>query len=343
SLFTFPYKNETTRTVHLKRILFHSNDIIGQGTIVIRVVCHCDGKCNWCGKKFILKLCFPSATRVPEQTFMDRCKKLAQGDHAWVLNHLPHIYQSFDIQLRKNTPQANFKEKFADHSEIRLMRGLIQEKLQPLSSLDTAKDCAQVFYDIVQCLHWAWKHPQILHRDISRGNILVREKNGEVYGVLNDWDLAIWLNDQCDGPTSQFRTGTKPYMAREQHGIKWEGPHRFRHDLESVFYVILLLVCLYSNPRERAVEPNTEKYDYEEWHQRGDSFLEGRKVISILAGTWKAPVTPFFCRFALWLTNLHRSLCSSILAREAHRDAEEIAKEARVGNRKRCCSSTRIL
>ncbi|KAJ3850794.1 hypothetical protein EV368DRAFT_44548, partial [Lentinula lateritia] len=50
----------------------------------------------WSGKKFVLKLSFPSVTRVLEKAFMDRCKEQAKGNHARVLTHLPHIYQ--DIQ-----------------------------------------------------------------------------------------------------------------------------------------------------------------------------------------------------------------------------------------------------
>ncbi|KAJ4480276.1 hypothetical protein J3R30DRAFT_3371046 [Lentinula aciculospora] len=313
SLFDIPYKNKTIRTVRVKRVLFRSNGIIGRGTIVMRVVCHCNGKCDWCGKKLILKLSFPAKTRVSEQTFMDRCRELAQGDHAWVLNHLPHIYWTFDIQYSKSTPQANFKKKFKDDYEMRLMRGSIQEELRPLSSLTTATGCAQVFYDVVQCHHWAWKYPQILHRDISQGNILVREKNGEIYGVLNDWDLAIWLNDQRDGPTSKFRTGTKPYMAHEQHGIKWQGPHRFRHDLESVFYVILLLVSLYSSPKVKAVEPDTGGFMYEEWHKQDDTFLVGQKANILLHANWEPSVTTFFLGFALWLSELQSSLCYGLV------------------------------
>ncbi|KAJ4483914.1 hypothetical protein J3R30DRAFT_3368102 [Lentinula aciculospora] len=328
SLFDIPYKNKTIRTVRVKRVLFRSNGIIGRGTIVMRVVCnHCNGKCDWCGKKLILKLSFPAKTRVSEQTFMDRCRELAQGDHAWVLNHLPHIYWTFDIQYSKSTPQAKFKEKFKDDYEMRVMRGSIQEELRPLSSLTTATGCAQVFYDVVQCHHWAWKYPQILHRDISQGNILVREKNGEIYGVLNDWDLAIWLNDQRDGPTSKFRTGTKPYMAHEQHGIKWQGPHRFRHDLESVFYVILLLVSLYSSPKVKAVEPDTGGYGYQEWHKQDDEFLEGKKANILLRANWEPSVTTFFCGFALWLTTLRRALRRGFARLADHKEAMEEALE----------------
>ncbi|KAJ4469281.1 protein kinase [Lentinula aciculospora] len=320
SFFTFPYKDKT-RTVHLKSVLFRSKGIIGQGTIVVRVECnydHCDGHCEWYVKKLMLKLSFPSKTRVSEQTFMDRCKALAQGDHAWVLNHLPHTYWSFDVYFQANTPNADLKERFKDDYEI----------------LETAKDCAQVFYDVVQCHHWAWKYPKILHRDISQGNIMVREKDGEKYGVLNDWDLSSWINEQRDGPTSKFRTGTKPYMAHEQHSYGWQGPHRFRHDLESLFYVILLLACLYPSTSAKYTAPMSfaQDFEYEEWHMQNDSFLVSKKYLVLYARKWTPPVLPFFLGFTVWLINLQRALGYGFFALREHWDFLRLDKQFKSDN-----------
>ncbi|KAJ3793941.1 hypothetical protein GGU11DRAFT_690785 [Lentinula aff. detonsa] len=326
SLFTFPYKDGTTRTVFLKRVIFRSHGIIGRGTIVIRVKCacvHCGGHCDWDGKKLVLKLSFPSKTRVSEQSFMDRCKDMAQSEHAWVLNHLPDIYWSFDIPFREGTPQRNFKEKYQDEYELRVMRGSIQEELKPLTSLTTARECAQVFYDIVQCHHWVWKYPRILHRDISPGNIMVRDKNGEKFGVLNDWDLAVWVNDLRDGPTSKFRTGTTPYMAHEQHSMEWKGPHRYRHDMESVFYVILLLTCLCTSPSEKLATPPKTDYSYPTWHKEDDDSLQGRKDSVIHRGAWRPSTTTFFDGFSSWLTHLRYHLRRGFIALNDQQEAAQ--------------------
>ncbi|KAJ3912995.1 hypothetical protein F5877DRAFT_71931 [Lentinula edodes] len=348
SKFTFPYKNGTTRTVQLKRVLFRSRGIIGRGTIVVQVVCACThcapNQCDWSGKKLVLKLSFPSMTRVPEQAFMDRCKEKAKGEHAWVLNHLPHIYWTFDLPFEERSPQANFKEKFKDKYEMRLLRGSIQEELQPLSSLETALECAQVFYDIVQCHHWVYTYPQILHRDISDGNIMIRVKDGKKYGVLNDWDLAIWLNNRDGISTSQFRTGTRPYMAHEQHSPSWRGPHRYRHDLESLFYVILLLATLFSSPSERAYKsldvdedhdddeddddedddngkddkPSETSYHYQTWFTQGDDFIYKDKALIILDLSWQPIPTQFFRDFFHWLMRLQHSLNAGFVALKGH-------------------------
>ncbi|KAJ4480090.1 hypothetical protein J3R30DRAFT_3288834 [Lentinula aciculospora] len=319
SCFTFPYKDGITRTVNLKHVLFHSNGI--RGTIVVRVECaclHCGTQCDWKGKKLILKLSFPGKTRVSEQTFMERCRELAHGEHSWVLDHLPHIYWSFDVPFHDRTPQANLEKKLEGDYEMRIMRGSIQEELYPISTLTTAKGCAQVFYDVVQCHHWAWKYPRILHRDISHGNIMVREKDGRKYGVLNDWDLAVFLNSQGDEPTSKFQTGTKPYMAHQQHSYEWGGPHRCCHDLESVFYVTLLLACLYASPNVEDLNPTRTDHQYEEWLQQDDLFLYMAKYTVVIDRAWQSSVTTFFKGFERWLNDLQFALCSGLLDLALH-------------------------
>ncbi|KAJ3811901.1 hypothetical protein F5876DRAFT_64412 [Lentinula aff. lateritia] len=208
---------------------------------------------------------------------------------------------SSDIKFRQ---QASLKEKFDDGYQKCLLRCSIQDELQPLMSLKSSKEYAQVFYDVVQCHYWGWKYSRILHRDISIGNIMVREKDRLKCGVLNDWDLAIWLNEWKEGSTSKFRIGTKPYMAYEQHSSEWQGPHRFRHDLESVFYVILLLVSLYSSPNEKILLHSTGDHRYEKWHKQDDEYLRGQKVMIIHAGNWQPFPQPFFSGFTLWLITL---------------------------------------
>ncbi|KAJ3859518.1 hypothetical protein EV359DRAFT_86316 [Lentinula novae-zelandiae] len=201
-----------------------------------------------------------------------------------------------------------------------------QDELQPLMSLKSSKEYAQVFYDVVQCHYWGWKYPRILHRDISIGNIMVREKDRLKCGVLNDWDLAIWLNEWKEGSTSKFRTGTKPYMAYEQHSSEWQGPHRFRHDLESVFYVILLLVSLYSTPNEKILLHSTGDHRYEKWHQPNDEYLRGQKVMIIHAGNWQTFPQPFFSGFDSWLIVLQRSLWYGLSGLNMHQAVERDAK-----------------
>lgn len=75
----------------------------------------------------------------------------------------------------------------------------------------------------------------------------VKEKKTEgterrVYGVRTDYDLSLWTNAMNPdyARASQQRTGTPPYMAHELL-IGTSDVHLYRHDLESLFYIMLLM------------------------------------------------------------------------------------------------------
>ena len=73
----------------------------------------------------------------------------------------------------------------------------------------------------------------------AKGNVEKR-----ICGVLTDYDLSSWTEHlkKDNTRTSQHRTGTPPYMAIEL--LKGTNPtHLYRHDLESLFYVMLVTCC----------------------------------------------------------------------------------------------------
>ncbi|KAF8874971.1 hypothetical protein BD779DRAFT_1416944, partial [Infundibulicybe gibba] len=80
---------------------------------------------------------------------------------------------------------------------------------------------------------------EIRHSDISINNLMYRkdEDGIGIHGVLNDFDLA-----QCGdftGPQSRQRTGTEQFMAYDLLDPHESHPHFYRHDLESIFYVMV--------------------------------------------------------------------------------------------------------
>lgn len=82
----------------------------------------------------------------------------------------------------------------------------------------------------------------ILHRDLSILNLMYEDRgNGVIIGILNDYDLAIILNDDksLPPPSSKHRTGTAPFMAYELLSAKGSIAHLYRHDLESFLYVLV--------------------------------------------------------------------------------------------------------
>jgi serine/threonine protein kinase len=90
------------------------------------------------------------------------------------------------------------------------------------------------------------KHVHILHRDISIGNLMFRAaEDGQFYGVLNDFDLARFVNKPEPSPSSKHRTGTKPFVAIDllRDDVTQPIQHLVRHDLESFFYVFAWAIC----------------------------------------------------------------------------------------------------
>ena len=80
----------------------------------------------------------------------------------------------------------------------------------------------------------------ILHRDLSNANVMYSIEDGQIHGVLLDFDLAVFLDK--DGRVSNFRTGTPAFMAIDLLE-EAKGPHLFRYDLESFLWVIMWYAC----------------------------------------------------------------------------------------------------
>lgn len=97
--------------------------------------------------------------------------------------------------------------------------------------------------------------PKIMHSDISINNIMIRRKSGQMYGVLNDFDLAR-VPDRTS--SSRQRTGTQPFMAMDllepSERQDKATDHLPRFDLESLFYVLLWRFCCPNNKQRQRVQ-----------------------------------------------------------------------------------------
>ncbi|KAJ6606432.1 hypothetical protein DFH09DRAFT_1120195 [Mycena vulgaris] len=131
----------------------------------------------------------------------------------------------------------------------------IQEELYPITQLTTVVDVSTAFRDIFHCYRWLYETSRIIHRDISIANLMFRMKNGAICGVLNDYDLAVKL----DSSYIKHRTGTGPFMAVD---LLVDDPpaHLYRFDLESMFYVLLILTSSYVDG-VKVANPPLEAWD----------------------------------------------------------------------------------
>ena len=134
--------------------------------------------------------------------------------------------------------------------------------------------------------------------------------------MLTDYDLSSWTEDLKPSytRTSQQRTGTPPYMAQEL--LRGTSPiHLYRHDLESLFYIMLLTAARHTiGTPEKGRDPRvlmrrSKRLPYRDWfnQQRYDvlglfkgAFFEQRQAVEL---------SPAFEDFRPWLLDLQ--LCFS--------------------------------
>ncbi|KAK0201059.1 hypothetical protein DFS33DRAFT_1101359 [Desarmillaria ectypa] len=329
-------KDETEVEVTLGRIISRQPGIVGRDTCVVEATSEHEG---WKGKELIVKISWPAISRRSEaelvKTARDMARTMTYGKKPdWALDHLPDILLSQDFDYDTDSTQAKLVTFFKNASlveekkveyEQRVCRITVQERLYPLEELTTVKEYAQVFFDILQIHKWLYDHPKIIHRDISPGNIMWRRTvNGDLYGVLNDFDLSTVRDATC--ASSLQRTGTLPYMAYELLINDENGnppKHIYRHDVESVFYVIFLLCCCYqlvttSNSHEPAILARTKvPSQFDHWHKLGRADLKVQKGDFFLKDA-RPMVNSGFTDFQPWVRGLYQQFRKGINSQERY-------------------------
>ncbi|KAF8274805.1 hypothetical protein EI94DRAFT_1713110 [Lactarius quietus] len=246
-------------SLRLGSTIYHQHGIIGRGTCVVRA--KYIGKSNddsWVGS-LVVKLSWPAKSRISENDLIAKARNAANHDkHRWVLKHLPKVLHAEDRQI--TSLSRALIDRMGDRYEERVLRIIVQEELYPITERTTAVDLAQSFREIFKCYRWLYDVPKILHRDISLNNLMLRKEGGNVYAVLNDLDLAV--NVDVRSQSSKHRTGTKPFMAIDLLGGD-PTADMYRHDLESLFYVLVWITTRFHNGKEIANPPLQDWADAE--------------------------------------------------------------------------------
>lgn len=172
---------------------------------------------------------------------------------------------------------------------------------------------------------WLYEVVGILHRDLSPNNVMYRRtEDGKVYGVLTDFDLSSWTVRLAQDytKTSQQRTGTPPFMAYGLlEGI--DASHLYRHDVESILYIMLILATRYEiqaskeGERERMrVRQELQTLPFSMWfNQPSYEALSSFKYTFLSKALGELDMSPGFEDFRGWLTAIHHSFRRGILAK----------------------------
>ncbi|KAF5360248.1 hypothetical protein D9758_009155 [Tetrapyrgos nigripes] len=298
--------------------LYTARSIIGRGTLVMAA--RGDHSSTF---EYVVKISFPVKNRTSESRLLWKAVKVAKSktEWQWVEKLLPKMryWDDTDLSEANGFPHQRIKafwdarlgeqEDLSSFYEERILRVICEEMLHPLTSLREVSEYAQVFCDILQGHRWLYDRAQILHRDISMQNIMVRRvpNEGKVYGVLNDLDLSSEYLTQ-KGPSCSDRTGTRPYMARVLLSKSLKGPHLYRYDLESAFYVMLCYFCRYNLQGELCTK------EYDKWYTgNATDVLDSKTSLfspAVTVGYGQAfkfnpPVTPDFLPFVPILVELY--------------------------------------
>ena len=180
---------------------------------------------------------------------------------------------------------------------------------------------------------WLFDEPGILHRDLSFNNIMCRivKESGiedKVYGVLTDYDLSSWVaslkNDYNN--TSRQRIGTPPYMAQEL--LKGTSDtHLYRHDIESLFYVMLLTCARHmfdrSNEAKWSVVMREGALPYGEWFNEQDYDTLGNHKIAFFSRMESIILSPAFEDFRVWLRDIRYSLTKGFISKISYLNEQE--------------------
>ncbi|KAF8184764.1 hypothetical protein BJ912DRAFT_1060749 [Pholiota molesta] len=148
-----------------------------------------------------------------------------------------------DVQSQLSQHFKSERRPYEDRSDIGRL------ELFPITKLKTSDELIPVIKDIFKCYRWLYEHAELKHRDISLNNLMYRKVDGRICGVLIDYDLSLFFNKRKPGPSSKQRMGSRPYMAID---LLQPTPtkHLYRHDLESLFYGIVVLVTRYDGGKE---------------------------------------------------------------------------------------------
>ncbi|KAL0953962.1 hypothetical protein HGRIS_005122 [Hohenbuehelia grisea] len=143
-------------------------------------------------------------------------------------------------------------------------RFVVKEVGKPLQVIRSSRALLRVTLDALLGHHDAVVKCNILHRDISAGNILIVEEGDQQRGLLIDWDLSKDISQIKAVPARLAdRTGTWQFMSVRLLLFPYK-MHELHDDLESFVYVVVFIAlrCLGHSADQNACQLIHSIFDY---------------------------------------------------------------------------------
>ncbi|PPQ91416.1 hypothetical protein CVT25_014304 [Psilocybe cyanescens] len=272
--------------------------INGRGTTAI------SGRLGFVGETlskrlYVLKVSWQYTTRKHEGNIVRQLRDALPG---WT-NHLPDpVFHAKFTGATLGLPSHLIREILAaagrtslSEKKNRDLHIIITNRYKNIWKARDVDEFKRIFLECLECHYHAYNTGRVLHRDVSENNLMIYQpgvtdqdpaqptteatKSTDASkepplarGILNDFDMAAILNsdgkaDQSGPSPHHHITGTRPFMARDllDPGFP-KGPHFYRYELESFFYVLLWATGHYDLLGGRNVIPKSgKKSEFEAW------------------------------------------------------------------------------
>ncbi|KAI0693649.1 hypothetical protein BC835DRAFT_1352879 [Cytidiella melzeri] len=176
---------------------------------------------------------------------------------------LPSVLVSGDVCLSTGHVQCTLTQDYAEGYawsrptawlRRHVRHRVVQHLALPLRMVRNSKELVRAIRNVLEVIKRAHE-ANILHRDISAGNIMLDK---DFNGILNDWDHAI--NTLNTGEGHAYRTGTWQFMSIPvlQNAKK---VHTIHDDVESAFWVFYYTALHYFSRDTTSAAPNMGIFD----------------------------------------------------------------------------------
>ncbi|KAG8858349.1 hypothetical protein FRB91_009934 [Serendipita sp. 411] len=185
--------------------------------------------------------------KIKDKTFLVNLTEAGLVHKGWALSGRSSCLRTCKMKgangwsAEKYVIKFGWKEKTLT-SEGDIMRQIQQKAANDPKILDFIPRFIEddVFSDISTDGHRRLWELGIQHRDISAGNLLYwKDEKGHVYGTLADFDLSSLSGERSN---NKQRTGTLPFMAVDLLHASRSIIHKYEHDVESFFWVLVYVV-----------------------------------------------------------------------------------------------------